>query len=103
MTSGKTAAQCCHACLGAYKRAVRQSPSAVKWWQRTGQAKVAVKVPVQAELETLAAAAEAAGLCCYLVEDAGRTQIAPGSKTVLAIGPAPVHAFEGITGHLKLY
>ena len=43
-----------------------------------------------------------AGLVTYIVEDAGRTQIAAGSKTVLAIGPAPVHAFEEITKHLKL-
>ena len=34
---------------------------------------------------------ERAGLCSYVVVDAGRTQIAPGSKTVLGIGPAPVH------------
>ncbi|CAM9864636.1 unnamed protein product [Discosporangium mesarthrocarpum] len=34
--------------------------------------------------------------------DAGRTQIAAGSHTVLAIGPAPVSAFEGITSHLSL-
>jgi PTH2 family peptidyl-tRNA hydrolase len=38
----------------------------------------------------------------YLVEDAGRTQIAAGSKTVLAIGPAPVAELDRITSHLKL-
>jgi len=38
----------------------------------------------------------------YIVEDAGRTQIAAGSQTVLAIGPAPVKVLEEITGHLKL-
>lgn len=34
--------------------------------------------------------------------DAGHTQIAAGSRTVLALGPAPVYAFEGISSHLKL-
>ncbi|CAM9938502.1 unnamed protein product [Ectocarpus sp. 8 AP-2014] len=34
--------------------------------------------------------------------DAGHTQIAAGSRTVLALGPAPVWAFEGISSHLKL-
>lgn len=48
------------------------------------------------------AQAEKAGLVTYMVADAGRTQIAAGSRTVLAIGPAPLAAFEGITGHLKL-
>jgi peptidyl-tRNA hydrolase, PTH2 family len=42
------------------------------------------------------------GLVTYIVEDAGRTQIAAGSKTVLAIGPAPKHMFDGITDDLKL-
>lgn len=46
--------------------------------------------------------ARAAGLVTYTVQDAGRTQVAPGSRTVLAIGPAPRTAFDAITGHLKL-
>ena len=54
------------------------------------------------ELDALCDTIRAAGLPYYLVEDAGRTQIAPGSKTVLGIGPAPVHLFEALTSHLKL-
>ena len=50
----------------------------------------------------LAAAASNSGLMSYLVVDAGRTQIAPNSKTVLAIGPAPKSQLDEITGHLKL-
>jgi peptidyl-tRNA hydrolase len=46
--------------------------------------------------------AEAAGLVTYMVADAGKTQIASGSRTVLGIGPAPETAFLGITDHLKL-
>ena len=38
----------------------------------------------------------------FTVEDAGRTQIAAGSQTVLAIGPAPVKIIDQITSHLKL-
>ena len=48
-------------------------------------------------------AAAKAGVCFYLVEDAGRTQIQPGSKTVLALGPAPVSVLDDIASHLKLY
>ena len=77
-------------------------PNAVSAWQITGQAKVCVKVANTADLEALREAVKRAGLPCYLVEDAGRTQIAPGSKTVLGIGPAPVSVFEPVTGHLKL-
>lgn len=38
-----------------------------------------------------------------IVRDAGQTQVAPGSRTVIAIGPAPKSVLDKITGHLKLY
>ena len=50
----------------------------------------------------LAAAAGNSGLMTYLVVDAGRTQTAAGSKTVLAIGPALKSQIDAVTGHLKL-
>ncbi len=46
--------------------------------------------------------AKTKGIPVYLVEDAGRTQIAAGSQTVLGMGPAPVRVFEDVTSHLKL-
>jgi PTH2 family peptidyl-tRNA hydrolase len=52
--------------------------------------------------EDLAEKATAAGLPNYIVCDAGRTQIAAGSQTVLAVGPAPKSVVDQITGHLKL-
>jgi PTH2 family peptidyl-tRNA hydrolase len=42
------------------------------------------------------------GLAAYIVCDAGRTQIAAGSQTVLAIGPAPKSQIDQVTGHLPL-
>jgi PTH2 family peptidyl-tRNA hydrolase len=102
MAKGKIGAQCGHATLGAYKRAVRETRSAVRWWERTGQAKVAVKARDADHLHEVRARAAARGLVTYIVRDAGKTQIAAGSETVLAIGPAPVRCFEGITDDLKL-
>jgi PTH2 family peptidyl-tRNA hydrolase len=102
MGKGKMCAQCGHATLGAYRSAERHADTAILWWHRMGQAKVAVKVENDEALHELARKAQEAGIVTYLVEDAGRTQIAAGSKTVLAIGPAPVSAFDDITGHLKL-
>eukprot|EP00983_Pelagomonas_calceolata_P123406 1161001-Pelagomonas_calceolata.AAC.4 len=52
--------------------------------------------------DDLAEKATAAGLPAYIVCDAGRTQIAAGSQTVLAVGPAPKSAVDAVTGHLKL-
>jgi peptidyl-tRNA hydrolase len=50
----------------------------------------------------LAAAAAQRGLMSYIVRDAGRTQIAAGSQTVLAIGPGVKSEVDGVTGHLPL-
>jgi PTH2 family peptidyl-tRNA hydrolase len=102
MGKGKIAAQVGHAAVGCYKRGKRQCPSALSAWERTGCAKIAVKCPTEEEMEIIYAKALSKGLPLYLVEDAGRTQIAAGSRTVLGLGPAPVREFEGITSHLKL-
>ena len=45
----------------------------------------------------------ALGVLSNIVRDAGQTQVAPGSKTVCAIGPGPCELIDKITGHLKLY
>jgi peptidyl-tRNA hydrolase len=45
MSAGKAAAQCSHATLGAYRRAVRRCPKAVRAWLRIGQMKITLKCP----------------------------------------------------------
>ena len=50
---------------------------------------------------TLQAQAMSLGLCARTIQDAGRTQIAAGSTTVLGVlGPKQV--VDQVTGHLKL-
>ena len=51
------------------------------------QAKIAVKAQSTAEILELQARARQLDLCAQVISDAGRTQIAAGSKTVLGIGP----------------
>eukprot|EP01133_Synstelium_polycarpum_P006697 gene6697-7788_t len=104
MTKGKIAAQCCHGTLGAYKRASRNKKfvAILKQWEIYGQAKVTLKVNNEKDLVDLEKAAKSADVPHYLVVDAGRTQIASGSFTVLAIGPAPIAKIDAITGKLGL-
>jgi PTH2 family peptidyl-tRNA hydrolase len=53
--------------------------------------------------DAIKAAAEASGVLTSEIRDAGRTQVAAGSRTVLALGPAPIASIDAVAGHLKLY
>ena len=103
MSPGKAAAQSGHATLGAYRRGMKYCPNAVRDWLRIGQMKITVKCPTVEELLKLQVEYAAAGLNTYLIRDAGHTEIEPGSRTVLAVGPAPASAMNPLTGHLKPY
>ncbi|OAP55380.1 peptidyl-tRNA hydrolase [Fonsecaea erecta] len=103
MGKGKIAAQCSHATLACYKYLLNHVTSAplLKRWEWGGQPKIAVQVKSEEELETLQAQAISLGLCARIIHDAGRTQIAAGSATVLGVlGPKSV--VDQVTGHLKL-
>ncbi|KAK1063233.1 hypothetical protein LTR12_017487 [Friedmanniomyces endolithicus] len=104
MGKGKIAAQCGHATLACYKTLVRANPShpVLRQWERLGQAKVALKVDSEEDMLMLQAQAISLGLCAQVIHDAGRTQIASGSATVLGIGPAPKSKVDEVTGHLRL-
>ncbi|KAA0184385.1 hypothetical protein HAZT_HAZT003999 [Hyalella azteca] len=102
MGKGKMAAQCSHATLKAFKQSTLRNPAALRAWEQSGQPKVVVKVDDEAALLEVAANARAAGLTVSLIQDAGRTQVAPGSRTVLGVGPGPSQDLDKVTGHLKL-
>ncbi|RDW75650.1 hypothetical protein BP5796_06471 [Coleophoma crateriformis] len=104
MTKGKIAAQCGHATLACYKNFLRNNPKSavLRRWERQGQMKVALQIKSEEEMETLQAQAMSLGLVAEVIADAGRTQIASGSHTVLGIGPAPKSVIDKITGTLKL-
>ncbi|KAG0292422.1 hypothetical protein BGZ98_002585, partial [Dissophora globulifera] len=76
---------------------------ALKRWEYCGQAKVTLKVDSEDDMLLLQAQAQSLGLAAHSIRDAGRTQIAAGSRTVLAVGPGPISVVNGVTGHLKLY
>ncbi|KAK8220459.1 peptidyl-tRNA hydrolase PTH2-domain-containing protein [Phyllosticta capitalensis] len=104
MGQGKVAAQCGHATLACYKAFLRTAPDSpvLKRWERYGQMKVALKCTSEDDMMMLQAQAISLGLCAQVIHDAGRTQIAAGSATVLGIGPGPVSVINQVTGHLKL-
>ncbi|KNZ64435.1 peptidyl-tRNA hydrolase [Puccinia sorghi] len=97
-----------HATLACYKALRRANPSLLRHWERSGQAKIALKLQKsecgteEDEMLLLKAKARSLGLCAQDICDAGRTQIAAGSRTVLGIGPGPVGLINQVTRHLKL-
>ncbi|KAI5777496.1 peptidyl-tRNA hydrolase PTH2-domain-containing protein [Geopyxis carbonaria] len=102
MTKGKIAAQCGHATLMCYKAALRAAPALVRRWEQRGVAKIALQAGSEEELLVMQAQALSLGIVAKIVHDAGRTQIASGSATVLGLGPAPRSVVDAVSGGLKL-
>jgi peptidyl-tRNA hydrolase, PTH2 family len=100
MGRGKIAAQVAHAAVEAVLANLGTDDLA--GWLRDGQPKVVLKVASAGELAEVIRAAEAAGLPIELVQDAGRTQVAPGTLTCCAVGPAESQRIDAITGGLSL-
>jgi PTH2 family peptidyl-tRNA hydrolase len=132
MTPGKIAAQCCHGCLACFRlvssrnsrnagaqagfhkndasvsgfQQITSEPLWSSWlqaWEAAGEPKITLKVQDEQTLKTKYIAAMGANLPAVMIEDEGRTQIAPGSRTVCAIGPAPGSLIDAITGRLSLF
>ena len=102
MGKGKLAAQAAHASLDAYEKARAAKPEWARAWRESGMMKITLKVHSEKELLDAFDSAKKAKLPCALILDAGHTQVKPGSKTAVAIGPAAEKEIDGITGKLKL-
>lgn len=105
MSSGKLAAQCAHAAVASYAAAKTYDPHMVAMWETTGQAKIVVcgDKPGEMELHSLAEKAKRLNIVTAIIRDAGRTQLAAGTPTVLGMGPAKAKDLDSVSGHLRLY
>lgn len=101
MSVGKIAAQCSHAAIGIYKRLMNGNPKLLTEWEREGQKKVVVSCDSEVELNELERQAIMISVPCHTTRDAGRTEIAAGSKTVLAV-LGPDYLVDQVTGKLRL-
>ena len=100
LPKGKAAAQAAHAAVEA---AFKADKADVKAWRSIqGQKKVTLKVADEKELKKYLQIAKDANLPTALITDAGRTVIAPGTTTALAIGPADEDKIDDITGELGM-
>uniref|UniRef100_A0AC35TKK2 Aminoacyl-tRNA hydrolase n=1 Tax=Rhabditophanes sp. KR3021 TaxID=114890 RepID=A0AC35TKK2_9BILA len=103
MTKGKMAAQVGHAVLGVYQSALKTETGieAVNKWTKMGQVKICVKGTSTEHLMELFKEAKDNDCWAYIVQDAGYTQIPPGSRTVVGIF-GDVESVDKVTGQLKL-
>lgn len=103
LTAGKAAVQVAHAAVLLVERAQEGKLSPVyKAWRATGQRKIAVVAKTLDEMRALERKARSLGLPTVLVEDAGYTEVAPGTATCLGIGPGRSADLDAVTGGLPL-
>ncbi|XP_069822953.1 probable peptidyl-tRNA hydrolase 2 [Dendropsophus ebraccatus] len=103
MGVGKIAAQVGHGAVGLYQLLIKdpKTKEMVDKWDEYGAKKIVLQGSSTAHLMELQALALSMDLPTYLVQDAGRTQIAAGSHTVLAI-MGEEEMVNKVTGKLKL-
>jgi len=104
MGAGKVAGQVAHAAVGMYRLLVDEQQrygEMLLTWEQFGETKIVLKGLNAAHLRELQNKAGSIGLPHYAVQDAGKTQIAPGSLTVIAIFGKSETVNE-VTGQLAL-
>ncbi len=99
LPKGKLAAQAAHASVEAV---LRSSEQKVNEWHSQGMKKIIVKVDGEKQLLEYQQKAKAKGLVAAVITDAGKTVVAPGTKTCIGIGPDKEEIVDSITSDLKM-
>lgn len=105
MGVGKIAAQVAHAALGLHRILLQHQTKygeSLLAWTEYGETKIVLRGESTEHLINLESQAINGNLPCYLVHDAGRTQVQAGSTTVLSIFGSTKRV-DRVTGSLKLY
>jgi PTH2 family peptidyl-tRNA hydrolase len=102
LTAGKAAAQAAHAAVMLTLAAQKRAPEALSSWLSAGQKKIVLTVPTLTDLEQIATQARARAIPVAWVEDAGLTEVAPGTRTCIGLGPCPAAQLDAVTGSLAL-
>lgn len=98
MSRGKMIAQACHASLGAYNKASKEQKDK---WKKEGGRKIVLDAG-ENDLVDILEKAKRNDLPAFMVKDAGRTELEPGTQTAVGIGPAEEDKIDTVTGELRL-
>ncbi|MDD1672978.1 MAG: peptidyl-tRNA hydrolase Pth2 [Methanomicrobiales archaeon] len=99
MSCGKMCAQVAHAAVSAFQRAGEEAQES---WLSEGQKKVVLKARDERTLHEVRMLADARGIPAALIEDAGMTELPPGTITALGLGPARTEELDRITSSYPL-
>ncbi len=103
MKAGKKCAQACHASLSAAEIARSKNVDTYRGWKKqSGQRKIVLKIDSEEGIRKLYHDVMDAGIAAFLVQDAGLTQLEPGTVTALGIGPDNSNKIDKLCGNLKL-
>ena len=102
LTPGKAAVQVAHAAVMLVLQQQKRRGDHLDRWLEEGQKKIAVVAPSLTEMVELQMHAARQGVPTVWVDDAGFTEVPPGTRTCLGLGPAPSLELDKITGDLPL-
>jgi len=102
LSKGKTAVQAAHAAVMCALKARKSHRLLFSRWYKEGQRKVVVKLKGLEELYRLREEAVRAGLVVGVVQDAGLTEVPPGTVTCIGLGPAKEEDIDRLTGDFPL-
>ena len=104
--AGKIAAQVAHAAVSLYDDISLEGTGyyqqALEHWNEYGAKKIVLKAKNLDELKMIKKKCKQLKIPSVLISDAGHTQVDPGTKTVLGIGPEESEKLDKITGEFKL-
>lgn len=99
LPKGKMAAQAAHASVEAV---LKSDDEIIRDWRNEGMKKIVLKVENEKELIKFFQTAKDKGIIASLITDAGKTVVAPGTKTCVAIGPDDEEKIDSITSELAM-
>lgn len=102
MSKGKIAVQVAHGAVSSYIKTKKYFPDWADKWLEEGQKKITVKVKTQEELYELVELARKQDIPYAVINDAGLTQLPPGTTTVVGFGPTREEMIDKICGNLPL-
>jgi PTH2 family peptidyl-tRNA hydrolase len=102
MSVGKMIAQACHAAVACSEESKRDQTKHWRRWRDEGAKKVVLQADSLEELEELTVKAEALNLTYVTIQDAGHTEVPPGTTTCIGVGPHQDQFIDKVTGNLSL-